>query len=415
MGIRLGVEGERDFKAALRDINQAFKVLGSEMQLVTAQYDKNDKSTAALTSRNTVLNKEIEAQRDKISTLKSALENAATSFGENDKRTQAWQIQLNKAEAELIGMERELKSKGCFWGLSPFKEERTPSFNINPAKQLYYDFATGKGGDALQFAKDFHSVSTSQAIQLLKEYAHITNGSPGPVRLEAAKIAKRYRQQQPTKGTTMPAFLPADYMDTMYEHAPDKLAAWLAEGIGAESMERFQVRYDSVSNRLVFPVRSIDGGIINVCGRTLDEDYKAKRIPKYVYMRSIGAMPTIFGFAENEQFIRCENQLILFEGGKSVMLADTWGIRNAGALLTSHLSEWQMRELVHLQIPVVFALDKGIDTREDKRICRLSKYVAVEAIVDANNLLQPKMAPVDAGPAAFQKLYESRVRNERNP
>ena len=110
MGIRLGVEGERDFKAALRDINQAFKVLGSEMQLVTAQYDKNDKSTAALTSRNTVLNKEIEAQRDKISTLKSALENAATSFGENDKRTQAWQIQLNKAEAELIGMERELKS-----------------------------------------------------------------------------------------------------------------------------------------------------------------------------------------------------------------------------------------------------------------------------------------------------------------
>lgn len=59
----------------------------------------------ALTARNTVLNKEIEAQKQKIETLRSALENAASSFGENDKRTQNWQIQLNNAEAALNGME----------------------------------------------------------------------------------------------------------------------------------------------------------------------------------------------------------------------------------------------------------------------------------------------------------------------
>ncbi|GHU82898.1 hypothetical protein AGMMS50284_5520 [Clostridia bacterium] len=107
-GLRIGLEGESAFKAALRDINQSFKVLGSEMQLVTSQFDRNDKSVGALTSRNTVLNREIEAQRDKITTLKSALDNASTSFGESDKRTQNWQIQLNKAQAELNGMEREL-------------------------------------------------------------------------------------------------------------------------------------------------------------------------------------------------------------------------------------------------------------------------------------------------------------------
>ena len=101
-------EGEREFKNSLRDINQSFKVLGSEMQLVTSQFDKNDKSVNALTSRNTVLNKEISTQKDKIETLKSALDNATDSFGENDKRTQNWQIQLNKAQAELNGMEREL-------------------------------------------------------------------------------------------------------------------------------------------------------------------------------------------------------------------------------------------------------------------------------------------------------------------
>jgi phage-related protein len=78
------------------------------MALVTSQFDKNDKSVNALTSRNNVLNKEIAAQKDKIETLKAALSNAADAFGENDKRTQNWQIQLNKAQAELNGMEREL-------------------------------------------------------------------------------------------------------------------------------------------------------------------------------------------------------------------------------------------------------------------------------------------------------------------
>ena len=85
------------------------KVLGSEMKLVDSTFDKQDKSVAALTARNEVLNKNIEAQKQKVETLRSALENASTSFGENDRRTQAWQIQLNNAEAALNGMERELK------------------------------------------------------------------------------------------------------------------------------------------------------------------------------------------------------------------------------------------------------------------------------------------------------------------
>lgn len=107
-GLKIGVEGEKEFKNALRDINQSFKVLGSEMNLVSSQFDKQDKSIQALTSRNQVLNKEIDTQKDKISTLEKALSNAATSFGENDKRTQAWQIQLNNANADLNKMQREL-------------------------------------------------------------------------------------------------------------------------------------------------------------------------------------------------------------------------------------------------------------------------------------------------------------------
>ena len=107
-GLKIGLEGEKEFKKALADINQSFKVLGSEMKVVQSQFDQNDSSVEALTARNQVLNKEIDAQRQKIDTLRSALKNASDSFGENDRRTQNWQIQLNNATAALNDMEREL-------------------------------------------------------------------------------------------------------------------------------------------------------------------------------------------------------------------------------------------------------------------------------------------------------------------
>lgn len=107
-GLKIGLEGEKEFKKALADINQSFKVLGSEMKLATSQFDKNDKSVEALAARNKVLRKEIDEQTTKIDTLRKALQNAADSFGENDRRTQNWQIQLNNAEAALNDMNREL-------------------------------------------------------------------------------------------------------------------------------------------------------------------------------------------------------------------------------------------------------------------------------------------------------------------
>ena len=107
-GLKIGLEGEKEFKKALADINQSFKVLGSEMQLVSSQFGKNEQSIDSLTAKNQVLERQIEAQKQKITTLRSALDNAAASFGESDRRTQQWQIQLNKAEASLNDMEREL-------------------------------------------------------------------------------------------------------------------------------------------------------------------------------------------------------------------------------------------------------------------------------------------------------------------
>ncbi len=109
-GLKIGVEGEKEFKKALADINQSFKVLGSEMKLVESEFSKNENSVQSLTAKNEVLTKQIDAQKEKIETLRKALENASDSFGENDRRTQQWAVQLNNAQAELNNMERELKS-----------------------------------------------------------------------------------------------------------------------------------------------------------------------------------------------------------------------------------------------------------------------------------------------------------------
>ena len=108
-GLKIGLEGEKEFKKSISEINQTFKVLGSEMKLVTAQFDKNDNSIEALTARQQVLGKEVDAQRQKVETLRAALANATESFGENDRRTQAWQIQLNNAQATLLDLERQLE------------------------------------------------------------------------------------------------------------------------------------------------------------------------------------------------------------------------------------------------------------------------------------------------------------------
>ena len=88
-GLKIGVEGEKEFKKALSEINQNFKMLGSEMKLVSSQFDKNDKSVDALTARNQVLNKEIDEQKTEEAKLFRALDKleAAISHNEADLRT----------------------------------------------------------------------------------------------------------------------------------------------------------------------------------------------------------------------------------------------------------------------------------------------------------------------------------------
>ena len=92
-----------------------------------------------------------------------------------------------------------------------------------------------------------------------------------------------------------------------------------------------------------------------------------------------------------------------------VLIADTWGIHNTGAILTSHLNPHQMKILACLAYRVVFALDKDVEVREDHNIKRLKQFVKVEYTWDMENLLDEKDSPVDKGIEVWEKLYEGRL------
>ena len=108
IGPSISLKGEKEFRQAISAINSEMKVLGSEMNKVTAEFSDNSKSVDALKARNEVLNKEIEKQTDKVSLLKGALSEAEKQYGENDKRTLNWKISLNNAEAELTHLNKEV-------------------------------------------------------------------------------------------------------------------------------------------------------------------------------------------------------------------------------------------------------------------------------------------------------------------
>ena len=154
----------------------------------------------------------------------------------------------------------------------------------------------------------------------------------------------------------------------------------------------------------------MDGKIVNIGGRTLDPDWKEKNQRKYCYFYAWGTMNTIYGLFENLEEVKKAKEVILFEGCKSVLLADTWGIHNCGAILTSHLNPNQMKILAKLGCRVVFALDKDVRVTDDHNIQKLKRYVQVEYIRDVNNLLEAKDAPVDRGEQAYKTLYSQRIR-----
>lgn len=109
IGPRIGIDGEKEFRQELQNINQQLRTLGSEMRSVTSEFSGNERSQEALAAQTDVLNRQIDAQRQKLALLQRGLDESAQKFGENDTRTLRWAQAVHDATADLNRMESQLQ------------------------------------------------------------------------------------------------------------------------------------------------------------------------------------------------------------------------------------------------------------------------------------------------------------------
>lgn len=106
---RVELDGEKQYKQALSELNQGNKVLASEMKKLQAEYKGNADSVEFLNKKGDLLQRQLQQQQDKVKTLREALTAAAQKYGEADKRTQEWVVKLNNAEAAQYDLEHAIE------------------------------------------------------------------------------------------------------------------------------------------------------------------------------------------------------------------------------------------------------------------------------------------------------------------
>ncbi len=108
IGPRIGIEGEVEYRKQIENINNSMRLLGSEMERNIAIFDGNADSMEALTATSKNLEKQVETQRNKVSSMQDVLEKAKKEYGENSSQVSKYQTSLNKAETSLIKTEKAL-------------------------------------------------------------------------------------------------------------------------------------------------------------------------------------------------------------------------------------------------------------------------------------------------------------------
>lgn len=108
IGPKIGIDGEKEFRQALSNINQQLRTLGSEMKAVTSAFDANDTSQEALAAQAEVLTRQITTQEAKLAQLQKGLDAAADKYGKADTKTLKWAQAVNDATADLNKLKSQL-------------------------------------------------------------------------------------------------------------------------------------------------------------------------------------------------------------------------------------------------------------------------------------------------------------------
>ena len=321
--------------------------------------------------------------------------------------------QINES-ADLFGYASQFmdmeKRGNDYFAHCPLHVDDTPSLSFTPSKNSYYCFSCGRSGGIIGFLMDYEDLDFESAVEKAAKIAEFDLSKMCHSKtISFLRKIKALYSKKPEKEKH-------EILDEQeyQRYKQEPIQEWLAEGIDQDIMNLFEIRADMFKNRIVYPVRDIDGNLINIKGRTRYPNYKALKIPKYVNYFSVGTMDYFQGLNITLPYIREKNEIIIFESIKSVMKAYGWGYKNCASAEKHTLTDEQVELLAKLKVNIVFAYDSDVDyNKGDVRnsIDKLKRITNVYLIIDREGLLggkEAKNAPVDVGKDVWEELYRNK-------
>jgi DNA primase len=341
------------------------------------------------------------------------------------------QIRQNNDVVEVIGSYFPLKRAGAnFRALCPFHKEKTPSFNVNPQKQIWHCFGCGTGGDVFTFVMKYENLDFVAAVRRLAERAGIKleyeerAGEPGRdvkesllklhdlaanffhhnlMKERSASIAREYLKKRQITAEVAKKWrlgYSPDAWDGLIQHAAGKkFSAELLEVAGLalrrESGDGF---YDRFRGRLMFSICDEQGRTVGFSGRILTDE---KDQPKYVNSPETPIFQKgriLFALDKAKRAIIEETFAIVCEGQIDTISCHEAGIENVVAPQGTALTEQHARILKRYAEEVVLMFDA--DAAGQNAIVR-----SAEPLWDAGIVIRVAVLPQGHDPDSFVKAF----------
>ena len=291
---------------------------------------------------------------------------------------------------EVIGDFVQLKRAGSnYKGLSPFSDERSPSFMVSPVKQIWKDFSSGKGGNAIAFIMEHEHFSYPEAIRYLaKKYnIEIEETELSDEQKEVAnekeslflvsEFASKYFQDvllntEEGKAIAYTYFKERGFTnDTIKKfnlgYSPNQWDSFTKEALGKgyklEFLEKTGLtivgedkQFDRFKGRVMFPIQSMSGRVLGFGGRILTSDKKAAKYLNSPESDLYHKSKVLYGIFHAKQAIAKQDNCYLVEGYTDVIQMHQTGIENVVASSGTALTPDQIRLINRLtkNITVLF-------------------------------------------------------------
>ena len=280
---------------------------------------------------------------------------------------------------DIVGLVREsapLKRAGsAFKALCPFHREKTPSFHVNPERQIFKCFGCGAAGDVFSFVMKTDGVEFVEAVRILAERAHITLPERSPdapsgkekktlfdvnawaaamyhrrlVQSDAGKAMLEYLHNRGVTQETIERFelgSAPDEWDSLLKAAKRKKipAAALQRAGLVSSSDQGDRTYDRFRGRIMFPIRDVRGRVIGFGARALSDDVE----PKYLNSPETSLFSkgrVLYGLHEVRDELRHKRRAIVVEGYMDVIMLVQHGVSHAVGVLGTALTREHVRLL----------------------------------------------------------------------